>query len=85
MDISSKSFRPAERIADLGVSEILAITAHAAALKREGWPVIILGTGEPDFDTPDHIKEAAIAAIRDGQTKYTALDGSPEMKRAIFI
>lgn len=76
-------FRPAERIADLGVSEILAITARATALRRAGRPVIILGAGEPDFDTPDHIKEAAIAAIRAGETKYTALDGSPEMKRAI--
>ncbi|MFC0200532.1 pyridoxal phosphate-dependent aminotransferase [Paracoccus rhizosphaerae] len=83
MDISSSMFRPAGRIEDLGVSEILTITARAAALKREGRPVIILGAGEPDFDTPDHIKEAAVAAIRQGQTKYTVLDGSPEMKRAI--
>lgn len=83
MDIVTTMYRPAERIEDLGVSEILAITARAAALKRAGRPVIILGAGEPDFDTPDHIKEAAIAAIRRGETKYTALDGSPEMKRAI--
>jgi len=83
MDISTTAFRPARRIEDLGVSEILAITAHASARKRAGRPVIILGAGEPDFDTPDHIKEAAIAAIRRGETKYTALDGSPEMKRAI--
>ncbi|MBZ4689405.1 MAG: pyridoxal phosphate-dependent aminotransferase [Cereibacter sp.] len=76
-------FRPADRIGDLGVSEILAITARAQALRRNGRPVIILGAGEPDFDTPDHIKDAAIAAIRRGETKYTALDGSPELKRAI--
>ncbi|WP_428830104.1 pyridoxal phosphate-dependent aminotransferase [Cereibacter changlensis] len=76
-------FRPADRIGNLGVSEILAITARAQALRRDGRPVIILGAGEPDFDTPDHIKEAAIAAIRRGETKYTALDGSPELKRAI--
>ena len=76
-------FQPAARVADLGVSEILAITARAGALKRAGRPVIILGAGEPDFDTPDHIKEAAIAAIRQGQTKYTALDGTPELKQAI--
>ncbi|MEH6776156.1 MAG: aminotransferase class I/II-fold pyridoxal phosphate-dependent enzyme, partial [Cereibacter changlensis] len=76
-------FRPADRIGDLGVSEILTITARAQALRRDGRPVIILGAGEPDFDTPDHIKEAAIAAIRRGETKYTALDGSPELKRAI--
>ncbi|AZY96020.1 pyridoxal phosphate-dependent aminotransferase (plasmid) [Paracoccus sp. Arc7-R13] len=79
----TETFRPARRIGDLGVSEILAITARAGALKREGRPIIILGTGEPDFDTPDHIKNAAIAAIRKGETKYTNLDGSPEMKRAI--
>ncbi|MBB1499604.1 pyridoxal phosphate-dependent aminotransferase [Paracoccus sp. MC1862] len=83
MDISTTAFRPARRIEDLGVSEILQITARASALKRAGRPVIILGAGEPDFDTPDHIKEAAIAAIRRGETKYTALDGSPELKRAI--
>lgn len=83
MDISASGFHPAARIEDLGVSEILAITARANALKREGRPVIILGTGEPDFDTPDHIKDAAIKAIREGETKYTNLDGSPEMKRAI--
>jgi aspartate aminotransferase len=83
MGIVTTMFRPAERIEDLGVSEILAITARAAALKRAGRPIIILGAGEPDFDTPDHIKEAAIAAIRGGETKYTALDGSPNMKRAI--
>ena len=76
-------FRPASRIEDLGVSEILAITARAAALKRDGRPVITLGAGEPDFDTPDHVKEAAIAAIRRGETKYTNLDGSPLLKRAI--
>ena len=83
MDISTTAFRPARRIKDLGVSEILQITARASALKRAGRPVIILGAGEPDFDTPDHIKEAAIAAIRRGETKYTALDGTPELKRAI--
>lgn len=83
MDISTTAFRPARRIEDLGVSEILQITARASALKRAGRPVIILGAGEPDFDTPDHIKEAAIAAIRRGETKYTALDGTPELKRAI--
>ncbi|SMO46967.1 pyridoxal phosphate-dependent aminotransferase [Paracoccus laeviglucosivorans] len=77
------TYCPAGRIGDLGVSEILTITARANAMKREGFPVIILGTGEPDFDTPDHIKDAAIEAIRQGQTKYTNLDGSPEMKRAI--
>ena len=69
MSDTEASFRPARRIEDLGVSEILAITAQAAARRRDGRPVIILGAGEPYFDTPDPIKEAAIAAIRRGETK----------------
>lgn len=76
-------FRPAGRIAALGVSEILAITGEAQARKRAGRPMIILGAGEPDFDTPDNIKEAAIRAISAGATKYTILDGSPELKAAV--
>ena len=76
-------FRPASRIAAIGVSKILQIGARAAAMKRQGLPVIILGAGEPDFDTPDNVKEAAKAAIDRGETKYTALDGSPELKKAI--
>ena len=54
-----------------------------AELKRDGVDVIGLGAGEPDFDTPDFIKEAAIKAIRDGKTKYTNVDGTPELKEAI--
>jgi len=76
-------FRPASRIASVGVSKILQIGARAAAMKRDGLPVIILGAGEPDFDTPDNIKEAAKAAIDRGETKYTALDGTPALKKAI--
>jgi aspartate aminotransferase len=76
-------FVPADRIAALGVSEILQIGARAAALKRAGKPVIILGAGEPDFDTPDWVKDAATQAMAAGQTKYTALDGTPELKAAI--
>ena len=53
-------------------SATLAVSAKAGALKRAGHDVIGLGAGEPDFDTPDHIKDAAIKAIRDGKTKYTA-------------
>ena len=87
MNINSKPedvvFHPAQRISSIGVSEILKIGAKAQALKREGRPVIILGAGEPDFDTPDHIKEAAWKAMQAGQTKYTALDGTPELKAAI--
>lgn len=76
-------FRPAARLAGIGVSEILARGAAAAALQRSGKPMIILGAGEPDFDTPDHIKDAACQAIRDGKTKYTQLDGAPELKEAV--
>ncbi|ANP90095.1 pyridoxal phosphate-dependent aminotransferase [Rhizobium leguminosarum] len=82
VDIGEAGFRPAARIASVGVSKILQIGAKAAAMKREGFPVIILGAGEPNFDTPDHIKQAAKAAIDAGETKYTALDGSPALKQA---
>lgn len=81
--VEEAGFRPASRIAAVGVSKILQIGAKAAAMKREGLPIIILGAGEPDFDTPDHIKQAAKAAIDAGETKYTALDGSPALKQAI--
>ena len=64
-------------------SPTLAVTARAAALKRSGVDVIGLAAGEPDFDTPDFVKEAAIQAIRDGRTKYTNVDGTPELKEAI--
>lgn len=64
-------------------SPTLAVTARARELKREGRDVIGLGAGEPDFDTPDNVKEAAIAAIRRGETKYTDVDGIPELKAAI--
>lgn len=64
-------------------SATIAVTTKAAELKRAGVDVIGLGAGEPDFDTPDHIKEAAIQAIREGKTKYTPADGIPELKEAI--
>jgi aspartate aminotransferase len=60
-----------------------AVLGLAAKLREEGRDVISLGAGEPDFDTPQHIKEAAIRAIRDGQTKYTAIDGTTALKDAI--
>ncbi|MDF1633187.1 pyridoxal phosphate-dependent aminotransferase [Mycoplana sp. MJR14] len=81
--IEEAGFRPASRIAAIGVSKILQIGARASQMKRDGHPVIILGAGEPDFDTPDNVKEAAKAAIDRGETKYTALDGSPELKKAV--
>ena len=83
MTLPSVPLRRAQRIAAIEVSEILRIGAVAAQRRREGRPVIILGAGEPDFDTPDHIKEAAFRAIRAGQTRYTPLDGTPELKAAI--
>lgn len=64
-------------------SPTLAITSRVMELKRAGVDVIGLGAGEPDFDTPDFVKEAAIQAIRDGKTKYTNVDGTPELKDAI--
>ena len=65
-------------------SPTLAITAKAAKLKSEGKDVIALAAGEPDFDTPDFIKEAAIKAINDGLTKYTPVSGLPSLKKAVI-
>jgi aspartate aminotransferase len=64
-------------------SPTLGVTARVMELKRAGVDVIGLGAGEPDFDTPDFIKDAAIKAIRDGKTKYTVVDGTAELKEAI--
>ncbi len=64
-------------------SPTMAITSKARELKAAGHDVIGLGAGEPDFDTPDNVKQAAIAAIKRGETKYTAVDGIPELKSAI--
>ena len=64
-------------------SPTIAITQKARLLKESGKEIIALASGEPDFDTPNNIKEAAIKAIKEGQTKYTAVDGTPELKKAI--
>src|SRR6056300_52225 len=72
------------RVQAVKPSPTLAITARASALRAEGKDVIGLGAGEPDFDTPDHIKEAAIEAINSGKTKYTAVDGTASLKQAII-
>ncbi len=64
-------------------SPTLAVTQKAREMKDAGKDVIGLGAGEPDFDTPENIKEAAIDAIRRGETKYTAVDGTPKLKKAI--
>ncbi len=73
----------AARLARVKPSPTMAITAKAAELRAAGRDVIGLGAGEPDFDTPDHIKAAAVAAMDRGETKYTAVDGRPELKRAV--
>ncbi|WP_090827743.1 pyridoxal phosphate-dependent aminotransferase [Nitrosovibrio tenuis] len=73
-----------KRVQAIKPSPTLAVTARAARLKAEGKDIIGLGAGEPDFDTPQHIKEAAIAAIRAGFTKYTAVGGTPGLKKAII-
>jgi len=71
------------RVGRIKPSPTLAVTARAKRLKAEGRDILDLGVGEPDFDTPDLIKEAAIQAIRDGFTKYTAVDGIPSLKEAV--
>jgi aspartate aminotransferase len=72
------------RVQAIKPSPTLAVAARAAKLKAEGKDIIGLGTGEPDFDTPQHIKDAAIAAINKGFTKYTAVGGTPSLKQAII-
>jgi aspartate aminotransferase len=74
----------ASRLSRVKPSPTLAVTAKAAELKAAGKDVIGLGAGEPDFDTPQHVKEAAIAAINAGQTKYTPVAGTPALKKAII-
>ena len=73
-----------ERVQRVQPSATLTISAKAMALKAQGINIISLSAGEPDFDTPDHIKDAAIQAIHRGETKYTPVDGTPELKEAII-
>ncbi|SFR41639.1 aspartate aminotransferase [Marinobacter daqiaonensis] len=77
-------FKLSTRVQAIKPSPTLAVTSKAAELRAAGQDIIGLGAGEPDFDTPDHIKEAAILAIRNGQTKYTPVDGTPALKKAII-
>lgn len=72
-----------KRVLSVKPSPTLAVAAKAAKMRKEGLDIIGLGAGEPDFDTPQPIKNAAIAAIEAGFTKYTAVDGIPELKEAI--
>lgn len=76
--------KTANRLSRVKPSPTLAVTALANQLKAEGKDVVGLAAGEPDFDTPDHIKQAGIEAIQNGQTRYTAVDGTPALKQAII-
>ncbi len=73
----------ADRLSRIKPSPTLAVAAKARVLRAEGRDILDLGLGEPDFDTPDFIKDAAVAAMKAGQTKYTVVDGTPELKKAI--
>ena len=75
---------PSAALQRISPSPTLAVTSRVMELQRAGVAVIGLGAGEPDFDTPDHVKEAGIKAIRDGKTKYTNVDGTPELKAAVL-
>ena len=73
----------ASRLSAIKPSPTIAVSNMAAEMKAAGKDVIGLGAGEPDFDTPDHVKAAAVAAMDEGKTKYTAVDGIPQLKAAI--
>ena len=73
----------ADRLSRIKPSATIAVSQKARELKAAGRDVIGLGAGEPDFETPDNIKKAGIAAIESGDTRYTAVDGTPALKQAI--
>jgi len=75
--------RLTDRVNNIKPSPTMAVTDKARQLRASGRDVIGLGAGEPDFDTPEHIKQAGIEAIQQGMTNYTAADGTPELKEAI--
>ncbi len=72
-----------DRVGKVKPSATLAITAKANELKAQGIQIVSMGSGEPDFDTPKNVQQAAVEAIHNGQTRYTAVDGTPELKQAI--
>lgn len=78
------SAHPSQRVQRVKPSPTLSVAARAAELRAAGHDIISLSAGETDFDTPEHIKDAARHAIANGQTRYTAVDGTPELKRAII-
>ena len=75
--------RISNRVDQIKPSATIAVSMKAMELKAQGRDIVSLGFGEPDFDTPEHIREAAIAAIHEGKTRYTPVDGTPELKQAI--
>ena len=74
----------AQRVSRIKPSATLSINAKAKALKKQGVHIVNFGVGEPDFDTPQHIQEAAVQAMRDGHTRYTAVSGIDELKDAVL-
>ncbi len=79
------SLKISNRVAQLKPSATISVSMQAADLRATGRDIISLGFGEPDFDTPDHIKEAAIQAIWNGETKYPPVGGTAELKQAITV
>ena len=75
----------AERVSRIKPSLTMVVDTKAKAMERAGVEVINFGVGEPDFDTPEHVKEAAIQAIKEGFTKYTPVGGIDELKEAIQV
>ncbi|MEV8176404.1 aspartate transaminase [Microbacterium sp. LMC-P-041] len=82
-DVIASSFRAAERLGRIKPSPSTAAAARVRELKSQGRRILDLTVGEPDFDTPEHIKQAAIAAIDAGETKYTPVNGTPRLRQAI--
>ncbi len=79
----AETMRLSERVLQIGPSATLAASARATELRASGVDVLDLGPGQPDFDTPEHIREAGIRAIREGRTRYTAVAGIPELREAV--
>lgn len=84
MTMPDRTLRLAARMKTLAPSPMLKLATEAARLRAEGRDIISLATGEPDFDTPEHVQAAAMAAMRAGDTHYTASDGTPALKQAIM-
>lgn len=76
--------RISHRVDQIKPSATITVSMKAMQLKAQGKDIVSLGFGEPDFDTPEHIREAAIAAIHEGKTRYTQVDGTPELKQAVI-